>query len=88
MCTDAEDIVLDPFIGRYSTTVVAANQLGRQFIGIEVDADCVEIARRKIEQTTETGKVGDVWVSMNNGEIVYPLIKGMGLLDLFCLFYI
>lgn len=69
MTTDAGDVVLDPFIGT-STTAIAAKQLGRNFIGIEVDTGYVDIAKRKIEQATETGKTADVWVSINNGEII------------------
>lgn len=39
--------VLDPFCGSGSTGI-AAKQLGREFIGIEIDADYAEMARRRI----------------------------------------
>lgn len=42
------DIVLDTFMGS-GTTGVAAQQLGRQFIGIEKELDYFEIAKRRIE---------------------------------------
>lgn len=42
------DVVLDPFLGS-GTTAVAAKQLGRKYIGIEREAEYVEIARARIE---------------------------------------
>lgn len=41
--------VLDPFVGS-GTTGVAAMQTGRDFIGCEIDAGYVEIARRRIAE--------------------------------------
>jgi site-specific DNA-methyltransferase (cytosine-N4-specific) len=41
------DVVLDPFFGSGTTGLVAALQ-GRSFIGIELKADYVEIARRRL----------------------------------------
>ena len=46
--TPTGGVVLDPFMGSGSTGC-AAVQEGRDFIGIELDADYVEIARRRIE---------------------------------------
>ena len=40
------EVVLDPFVG-YGTTVVVAERLGRQGIGIELLPEHLEIARRK-----------------------------------------
>lgn len=40
--------VLDPFMGS-GTTGVACMQTGRKFIGIEIDAGYMEIARKRIE---------------------------------------
>lgn len=47
--TNEGDIILDPFAGS-STTGIAANLLGRKFIGIEQNADFVELSfsRRKL----------------------------------------
>jgi len=42
------DVVLDPFMGS-GTTGVACAEEGREFIGIEREAEYVEIARRRIE---------------------------------------
>ena len=40
-------VVLDPFMGS-GTTGIAALQEGRSFIGIEKEAEYMEIARRRI----------------------------------------
>ena len=45
--TPTGGIVLDPFAGSGSTGCAAILE-GRDFIGIELDADYVEIARRRI----------------------------------------
>lgn len=42
------DIVLDPFIGS-GTTALAAIDLKRQYIGIEINAEYVDIANKQIE---------------------------------------
>jgi len=41
-------VVLDPFMGSGSTGIACVNE-GRDFIGIEIDADYYEIAQRRIE---------------------------------------
>jgi DNA modification methylase len=48
--TDPGDIVLDPFVGS-GTTGVAAISLGRRFIGIDVSAEYLTVAERKIRET-------------------------------------
>ena len=45
--TDEGDIVLDPFAGS-GTTSVACKKLGREFIGIELNPEYIEIAERRI----------------------------------------
>jgi DNA modification methylase len=42
------DLILDPFMG-VGSTGVAAVELGRRFVGIEIDEGYVEAARRRIE---------------------------------------
>ena len=46
--TPTGGVVLDPFMGS-GTTGVAAIQEGRRFIGVELDPQYCEIARRRIE---------------------------------------
>ncbi len=43
-----EWLILDPFMGS-GTTGVAAVRLGRRFIGVEIDPDYFEIAKRRIQ---------------------------------------
>jgi site-specific DNA-methyltransferase (adenine-specific) len=43
------DVVLDPFAGS-GTTLKAAKELGRRFVGIEINAEYVEICQRRIDQ--------------------------------------
>ena len=45
------DTVLDPFMGS-GTTGVVAKQLGRNFIGIEINQSYFDIATKRIENTT------------------------------------
>ena len=49
-CIDLSNaqVVLDPFMGS-GTTGVACAQLGRKFIGIEIDPEYFEIAQKRIE---------------------------------------
>jgi site-specific DNA-methyltransferase (adenine-specific) len=48
ICTPKEAIILDSFMGS-GTTGVACMQLGRRFIGCEIDPGYFEIARKRIE---------------------------------------
>ena len=45
--TDPDDLVLDPFCGS-GTTLVAAQRLGRRWIGIDSNASAVETARERL----------------------------------------
>lgn len=47
--TQAGDLVLDPFSGS-GTTVLVAAEMGRHYIGIEIQAEYVKIAREAIDQ--------------------------------------
>lgn len=62
MSTDEGDIVLDPFSGT-GTTALAAKRLGRNFIGLELDKEYVQISEDKLRQEEPNSKIGDVWVS-------------------------
>jgi len=48
-------IVLDPFMGS-GTTAVVARKLGRNYIGIEINPDYIEIANRKIKRELKPTK--------------------------------
>ena len=47
------DSILDPFMGS-GTTGVACKELGRNFIGIEIEPKYFEIAKRRIDNTMES----------------------------------
>jgi site-specific DNA-methyltransferase (adenine-specific) len=47
--TFAGDLVLDPFMGSGSTLVAAA-QLGRRYVGYDLDAGYVELARQRVDE--------------------------------------
>jgi DNA modification methylase len=51
------DTILDPFMGS-GTTGAAAKNLGRSFIGIEMDADYFAAASKRIDETLEP--IGDL----------------------------
>ena len=53
--TNVGDTILDPFAGS-STTGIAANLLGRKFIGIELDNTYFEIAKERINKAVENTK--------------------------------
>ncbi len=69
MCSDENDIILDPFSGT-GTTVLAAKRLGRNFIGCELDLEYVNIAENKLIQTESNAKIGDIWVSLFLNKII------------------
>ena len=50
--SNKNNLVLDPFMGS-GTTGVACKELGRNFIGIEIEEKYFKIAERRIRQTME-----------------------------------
>ena len=48
LTTSAGDVILDPFMGS-GTTGIAAKNLGRKFIGIEIYPEYFKIAQQRIE---------------------------------------
>ena len=56
-CTDPADIVLDPFLGS-GTTAVAAQSLGRRWLGIERDAGYVKLARQRLQALAPAAPAG------------------------------
>jgi 16S rRNA G966 N2-methylase RsmD len=53
--TDPGDWILDPFLGA-GTTGVAAVRMGRRFVGIDIDADCVATAEDRLAAIPEEGR--------------------------------
>lgn len=49
ICSNKGDVLLDPFMGS-GTTGVACKNLNRKFIGIELDQDYFNIAKKRIEE--------------------------------------
>jgi len=49
LTTRPGDLVLDPFVGS-GTACVAAAHLGRSYVGIDVSADYLEVARRRLRE--------------------------------------
>lgn len=50
--TEKDDVILDPFMG-LGTTAIAAESLGRRWIGIELIEDYCELAVKRIEQASK-----------------------------------
>jgi site-specific DNA-methyltransferase (adenine-specific) len=48
LTTNAGDVILDPFMGS-GTTGIAAKNLRREFIGIEISPEYFKIAQQRIE---------------------------------------
>ncbi len=47
--TQPEDLVLDPFVGS-GTTAVAAVQLGRKYLGIDINAEYIQLAHSRLAE--------------------------------------
>ena len=47
--TKSGDVVLDPFIGS-GTTALAATQLGRNYIGIDINSEYVKTAQKRLQE--------------------------------------
>jgi len=54
--TKVGDIILDPFMGS-GTTGVAALRLGRKFIGIEIDEEYYEMAKKRITDQAKQSRL-------------------------------
>ena len=57
--TQPDDIVLDPFVGS-GTTAVAAKQLGRRCIGIEIDPAYIQIAQSRLNEVQAQSSLLDI----------------------------
>ncbi len=63
MTTDEGDVVLDPFLGT-GTSAIAAKQLGRHYIGLELDPFYIATAQQKLERITQSTTYHGHTVSM------------------------
>lgn len=68
MSTDENDVVLDPFVGT-GTTAIAAKQVGRKYIGIDIDNKYVDISIEKLEHAVPA-KFNGCYVSVFLDKIV------------------
>ena len=68
MTTDENDIVMDPFCGSGSAAV-AAKQMGRKYIGAEIDIEYCNAAREKM-QKAYTVKDNGVYQSIHLGKVL------------------
>lgn len=66
--TDPDDLVVDLFSGAGSAGV-AAKQMGRRYIGCDIDAEYVLTANAEIVRA-EAQKTGDVFMSTHLGKVV------------------
>ncbi len=69
MSTDDGDIVLDPFMGT-GTTAIAAKKLGRNYIGLELDENYVNIAEEKLTKIHKKSKIGSSFVSIHLKDVI------------------
>jgi site-specific DNA-methyltransferase (adenine-specific) len=53
IATDKGDCVLDPFCGS-GTTLVAAKLLGRDYIGIDMSTDAIQLSKKRLLEPTKT----------------------------------
>ena len=63
-------MVLDPFMGS-GTTGVACVQLGRSFIGIEIEPRYFDLACKRIEEAT---RQGDLFVAPSSRRVVQEVL--------------
>lgn len=58
-CTDEGDLVLDPFLGSGTTSVVA-NFFGRNSIGIEINEDYIDIIKKRLNNDDKNLIKGEI----------------------------
>ena len=58
--TNRGDMVLDPFCG-CATTCVAAEELGRQWIGVDVSPQAYTLVKRRLEASRQLNLSGESW---------------------------
>ena len=64
--TQEGELVFDPFCGS-GTTAVAAKELGRFFVGAELEREYCELAGRRIGATKRGGVLPEIWDLASGG---------------------
>lgn len=79
LSTDVNDIVLDPFMG-VGTTGLSCKRLNRNFIGIDIDKEYIDIFQNKIDTESES-KIGDIYIGKFRNDIITIRNDDWGLLQ-------
>ncbi len=69
MSTDEHDIVFDPFCGGGSAAV-ATKQMGRKYIGAEIDRDYADISNEKYSQASRVVGANGEYLSVHLGKVI------------------
>lgn len=69
MSSDENDIIFDPFLGS-GTTAIAAKNLNRKYIGIDIDQNYINIANNKLNQINQISNIGNIPISIFNNNII------------------
>ena len=72
MCSNRNDLVLDPFCGS-GTTLIAAERLGRQWTGIDASKAAVGIAKKRLSRETNLD-VGDNRTLVPSGRVSFKKV--------------
>jgi site-specific DNA-methyltransferase (adenine-specific) len=67
MCSNKNDIVLDPLIGT-GTTALAAKRLGRKYIGIDNSKDYVKVSKEKLKEIDSKDANGYIYKYNKKGQ--------------------
>ncbi len=67
--TFSNDLILDPFMGSGSS-LVAAERLGRRYVGYDLDENYVEIARQRVSEAIDHAATEDVQRGTSGAPIV------------------
>lgn len=69
MTADENDVVMDPFCGGGSAAV-ASRQMGRRYIGCDIDSHCAEVANKKYKKASSSKEINGEYVSVHLGQPV------------------
>ena len=69
MTTDENDVILDPFCGG-GAAAVAAKQMGRRYIGCDIDEEYVQAANKRYKEAEKKKSLNGVYLSKHLGKIV------------------